>query len=364
LIARAYAGQLAGDPAFPVRMLYLGAAASAAEFENFVGADAVRDAPPSSELFRGTLASYPMWRAATELAGASFDVAVCEDVPLLPGRPDDVLHYPFLDAHLVVRASLDEQIRRVRSRSYRKLLRAMRKRAGRRWTARRDREALALFWSRFHEPYVRSRFGKRAVIDSEASLAQLFDRCGTVLLLEMDGAPVAATVVLRDFVVPGELTYHRNGFLASSPDLLTEHTAALELSLFEYALECGSRTIDLGFTRGIVNDGRFVHKRRLGCTFHPTAGSARYRIACTERLRPPFFSRFSILAGAPDAFELHLGYEGGHDGGDVQKWRGQLKNYMLPGLQKVRLHLAAAARGGGFERALREVVGDREVVVD
>jgi hypothetical protein len=370
IAALRYAGTLAGDPGQGIEMLYVGEARRAREFELFLGADAVRDVAPPEEVFRGRITSYMTNRKRIDDMANSADLVLREVFPLEHYPPEGLVYHPFVDGYLDVAGGVTQQIRRVRSRTYRRLLRELDRRSEYSCEIATGSAALATFWRDLYEPYVRSRFGKRAILDSLPALAAPYDACGRLLVVKQSNVIVASAVVLHDFVGQGVLSYFRNGILdfdSISPHLLTERTAALELSLMRYAIDQRVQRIDLGFTRAIASDGRFIHKRRLGCTFSPLVGGPRFVLQCKPALRPALFARFAILAGPPDAFALQLGFDGTSPPHGSQHWKAVLKSYMVPGLREIHLHAASRARGPAresYEQALREVAGEREVVID
>ncbi len=370
IAALRYEGTLAGGAGEKIVMLYVGEAHRAHEFELFLGADATRDVAPPEEAFRGRITSYLRHRKRIdEMAGAA-DLVLREVFPVEPYPSEGLVYHPFVDGYLSVAEGLPQQIRRVRSRTYRRLLRDVGRRSEYTWEVAHGPRALETFWKELHEPYVRARFGKRAIVDGIAALAGPYEACGRLLVVKHSNEIVAASIVLHDFVGQGILSYFRNGirdFDSISPNLLTERTAALELSLMRYAIEQRFQKIDLGFTRSIASDGRFIHKRRLGCAFSPLVGGPRLVLQCRRSLRPALFARFAILAGGPGSLALHLGFDGTSPPQRTQHWRAVLKSYMAPGLSEIRLHAASSARGSprdSYEQALRDVAGEREVVID
>jgi hypothetical protein len=79
------------------------------------------------------------------------------------------------------------------------------------------------------------------------------------------------------------------------------------------------------------------------------------------------FSRFSLVTGETGSSVLHLGLDETAPPRGPQHWRAQLKSYMVPGLGEIRFHVAAVARGPArenYEKALREVAGEHEVIVE
>jgi hypothetical protein len=369
LVARRYSGQLPGEPSQPVRLLYVGETEYARDFEIFVG-NPPRAASGGDELFRGGLPSYILSSARVRREAEVADVVLTQWVPGIPFPPQAVVYHPFLDGHLPVRQDVCEQIRQVRSRAYRRLLRDVARRAEYRSTVHRDEQALPSFEAQLHQPYVRTRFGERAVLDDPAELARIYEGWGRILSVEHAGVVVAACIVLHDFVAKGVLTFHRNGIRDAATigtRALTERTAALELALFDYAIEHRMKEIDLGFTRSIANDGRFLHKRRLGCSFSPALNSPVFALQTKSWISAALYSRFPLMTGEPHAATLHLGYDRFRPEPPTQRWRGQLKCYRLPGLCRIELHSNANVDSPEVQtrvRVLHEIFPDVELHVE
>ncbi|HEX3593718.1 MAG TPA: GNAT family N-acetyltransferase [Polyangiaceae bacterium] len=368
IAALKYTGPILGGLGRAMTMLYVGEAERAHEFELFVGADANHDVPAPKELFRGSIASYMLQRARIDRMASTVDVSLRQLFPLEKPAADGLLYRPFVDGHLEVARDLTQQLRRVRSRSYRRLLRGQLRRSG--WSAEvhTDAPALATFWRELHEPYVRARFGKRVVLDTLDQMSAQFGNGGRVLFVKEGDRVVAGTVLFHDFGGQGVLTYHRNGMRdPASTALVAERTTMLELSLLRYAIDNRFRRIDLGFTRAIANDGRFVHKRRLGCTFEPVVGAPTLVVHCAPALAPAFFARYSLLTGEPRALTMHLGLDGSTPRPRPQLYRGALKGYLAPGVTTLHVHTSKAieaAEREPYEKATREVAGDRDVLFD
>ncbi len=204
IVALRYEGGLAGEPGKKITMLYVGEAHRACEFELFLGADAARDVAPPEEVFRGRITSYLAHRRRIDQMAGSADLVLREVFPMEAYPSEGFVYHPFVDGYLEVADGLPQQIRRVRSRTYRRLLRDVQRRAEFTSEVVRGPEALEAFWRDLHEPYVRSRFGKRAVLDGLASLAGPYDKCGRLLTVKRSNEIVAAAIVLHDFAGQGD----------------------------------------------------------------------------------------------------------------------------------------------------------------
>jgi glutaredoxin 3 len=168
---------------------------------------------------------------------------------------------------------------------------------------------------------------------------------------------------------PGVIAYHVNGFApdGDAPHLAAERTAALELSLFELAIAARCERIDLGYTRAVLNDGLFEHKRRLGCTFAPATGGPAFRVLVREGRRAAVFTRFPLLTGAPDSWEAVLGFDDAAPRLRGRSWRAGLRSYRALHLRRTVLWTNACALRcnepdgeAGFLAALGEVL-DQDV---
>lgn len=353
MVARLFEGGAADGAA--TSLLYLGSDSYAHEFGWLIEAPREPLPPP---LFRGS------WLGALRdpkvgLASAGADVVVRQGV-FGAGRGDsELILKPYLSGHLPLAASVGEQIARVRSKAHRRRMRTVLRSRDHRFVAGTDASNFELFYSRMYAPYVRARFGLRGRLDTREALLSLRP---TTLLVFDGSAPVCGTLLLpptRD----GVLGYHRNGFSGAgdlSPARLARWTAALEVSVFQYAQSLGCRALDLGHTRAILNDGLFVHKRRLGCSFEPADYSPTFHL----RLRAG--ARARVLAGLPLAcvegkgFVAHVGYQRGTPLRTPRRWRPVVKNYAFAGVGRVVVHTDASPADPGrcaFEEALRRALG-------
>jgi hypothetical protein len=188
---------------------------------------------------------------------------------------------------------------------------------------------------------------------------QLFRRVGRLLLIDQRERPVSGALL---FPRSDVLCYHRNGFLdgaRASPLLLAERTAALELALFEHGIRSGFRAVDLGFTRAVLSNGLYVHKRRLGCSFSATRDSPTFAVSMRPAVKPRFLSAFPLLADGRNRPVAHLGYPNGQTPQAARRWKRVVKNYSFPGLAEAVLHTDAASDDPGrmhYETALQRAL--------
>jgi hypothetical protein len=338
--------------AAPASLLYVGADAYAHEFGWLI---AEPQADPGPPLFRGSSLGFARSGTLRSMAESADMVIRQSGIGARPA-PGELVVRPFLDGHLPLEAGLQEQIARVRSKAHRRRMRAVLRSRDYRFTAGSSAADFELFYSRMYEPYVRNRFGLRAHLDTRETLAALG---GTTLIVFDKDAPVCGTLLLpptRD----GVLGYHRNGFLGGggtwSPATIARRTAALEVSVLQYAQAQGFRALDLGFTRSILNDGLFVHKRRLGCSFAAASDSPTFFIRVPPAARPRIFAALPLACVEKDGFVAHVGYERATPPLATRRWRPVVKSYAFPGVQRVVVHTDAPDGDPGrtsFELALR-----------
>jgi hypothetical protein len=369
IVVRRYVGALAGSEGRePIRLVYVGHEEYAREFEIYLRQEVAEGVRPEATLFRGNLPHYLVARSGLRPLLEDADVVAHEAFPGAATHPDDILHYPMLDASLRVELDLRRQLRRLRSRGLRRLAReVLARRAYRAWLEP-GLPALERFRVELYEPFVRRRFGAWGMLDAPETLRALHAHGGTVLFVARRDQPDVPVCGAQLFTArPGVLAYHVNGFAADAPHLAAERTAALELALFEAAIAARFERIDLGYTRAVLNDGLFVHKRRLGCSFSPVAGSPAFRIRVRDRRRASVFSRLPLLTGEPGQWSAILGFDDSGPRLRGRAWRGELKSYRALQLTRAAVWTnACAARcadpvgEAGFLAALTEAIDPDE----
>lgn len=365
IVARRYVGTLGGaEGGEPLELFFVGREAYAREFEVYFRATAERRIDPAATTFRGNLAQFAMHSRDLARQAAEADVVAWEALPGAVTDEQDAMHYPMLDGSLRVERTIEEQIRRVQSRVQRRLMRDVLDGNEYRSWVDSGPDALEVFQTTLHEPYVRARFGAWASMDDEDKIRRLYARRGCILFLAERGRPtepVCGTLLLDNG--GGVLAYQFNGFAGegqSSDAVHAERTAALELSLVRHAIDRGFSRIDLGYTRAILNDGLFVHKSRLGCGFVPVPGSPLFRLRVRPTRRAEVFARYPLLAGTPGAWTAWLGHDDCAPPRSKKAWHAALKNFRVPGLVKAvvwtRARTGTAESPG--ERVFREALAE------
>jgi hypothetical protein len=163
---------------------------------------------------------------------------------------------------------------------------------------------------------------------------------------------------------PGVVAYFLNGFSdtgCGDPARIAEHTMALELALMKHAIERRLLRIDLGYTRAILSDGLFTHKRRLGGNFIPQAGSPLFRVRVRPTRRAAIFARFPLLVGGPHGWTALLGYDDAAPRLTKRAWRGMFKSYGRLGLSQATVWTNASgerARDPLGEAAFRSALAE------
>ncbi len=333
IVARRYSARIGSAPFV---LFFVGRARFAPEFELYFREGAARGLDPVATTFRGNLAQLALQRTRLEREALEADFVACESLPGAPEHEDDVLHYPMLDASLAVEPTLDRQIRRMRSNSGRRLMREVVKRNEYRDWLATGPEAFERFHSTLHAPYVRERFGARGALEDVEQMRRLYRQRGRILFVarrDRPEEPVCGTLLFDHG--HDALVYHLNGFAdAGACELITERTAALEIALLRHAITCGYARINLGYTRAILSDGLFVHKRRLGCTFEPGPGSPAFRVRVRPSRRAAVFARFPLLVDGPREWTAALGFDDAEPRQSKRVWRSTLKGYRVPGLAR------------------------------
>ncbi len=322
----------------PLRLLFVGRPEWAPQFELYFRAGPERGVSPVDVLFRGSLASYALHRRDLARRAGEVDIVACEGFPGALAHDDDILHFPALAGHLRVAETIEKQIRRMRSRGQRDLARHVLHRERYRDWIETGSGALESFYATLHAPYVRARFGAWGKVEDPQVARRLYARGGRLLFVAERARPTEPVCGALLYPGPsGSLAYHINGFATDdcSTAQRAERTTALELALLRHAIVHRFASIDLGYTRGILNDGLFVHKRRLGASFAPIKHSPRFRVYVRPGRRAAVFARFPLLAGSPDAWTAVLGYHPSLPRMSKQAWRSTLKAYRIASLSRV-----------------------------
>jgi hypothetical protein len=356
LVVRRTDGALGGGQGEPFELLFVGRERFAREFEVYFRDGAAGRVERVETALHGGAAKLALHRRAIAELASEADLVAFEPLST-PAEAGDLVHYPMLSGRLDVEPSFDQQLRQVRSRAKRHLMRRVLREDA--YVQRCDREPAALdaFYAKFHFPFVRARFGDRGAIDDIGAVRRLFDRHGSILWVtarERPCEPVCGALLLDEG--QGTLAYQINGFSGAQAwgaDLMAERMAALELALFRVAIERHARTIDLGYTRGILSDGLFVHKRRLGCRFEPLPGSPAFRVRVRHGRRAAVFARYPLLTGTPDAWTAVLGYDPSGPHASKKAWRATLKGYRIPGLASAVVWARPSAGGAAEEDETR-----------
>lgn len=362
-VVRLYQGSL-DSSGEPLSVLYCGEERYAGEFSFFWS----RNAEVASQTHLvGNLLRYAALPAALQPLREQADVVLRRLLPWSSPSPGELLHYPFLDATLRLASTVEGQIAAVRSKAQRRRLHKLWRRREYSFRVSKDASDFNFFYDALYGPYVRTKFANRAQLDGPTELKNLFRRAGHLLLISQHGRQVCGALL---FPRADALCYHRNGFMDGAslpPQLLAERTAALELALFEHAIHSGFRVIDLGFTRAVLSDGLFVHKRRLGCSFSVARYSPAFAMRIRASIAPWVLSTFPILAGGRKRLVAHLGYRRGQPSQGARRWKRVVKTYAFPGLAGAVLHTDAPAEDPGridFETALRRALREVTLRVD
>lgn len=125
----------------------------------------------------------------------------------------------------------------------------------------KNEEELKHFYNEMYIPYIRGRYGERAVIESYEKARRLM-RTGFLLEVQRDDRIISG-VICR--IRNGMFVFELVGVKSGSPQLLKE--GALD-ALYHYsvrlALEKKCKMIDFGISRPFLNDGLVGYKRKWG----------------------------------------------------------------------------------------------------
>jgi hypothetical protein len=351
IVARRYVGALGGSSGREsVVLFFVGRERFAREFEVYFREDTGRGIAPAATLFLGNLVQYLLHRARLAQEAREADLVAHEVFPGALAGADGHLHYPMLQGSLHVEASIDRQICRMRSRAQRRRARDLLRRGGYREWVEHGPEALEKFRATLYEPYVRARFGAWGFVNDPAELRRLYARKGCILFVAPSAGPsepVCGALLLDEG--PGVVAYFFNGFSDAGrrdPARIAEHTMALELAVMKHAIERRLLRIDLGYTRAILSDGLFTHKRRLGGDFMPQAGSPLFRVRVRPTRRAAIFARFPLLVGGPHGWRALLGFDDAAPRLTKRAWCGMFKSYRQLGLWQATVWTNASGERG------------------
>lgn len=188
IVAQTYVGTLgAGEE--PLELLFVGREAFASEFEIYFRKDTAHKIQPSEVLFRGNVAGHALHRLALARRAAKVDIFASEVFPGSLALEGAFVHFPILSGWLPVEATVEQQIRRMRSRGQRSLARRVRRQDGFFAWIESDPEALETFYTTIHAPYIRSRFGAWGKLEELHALRKVYSRSGKILFVASRAAP-------------------------------------------------------------------------------------------------------------------------------------------------------------------------------
>lgn len=165
-------------------------------------------------------------------------------IPLLVGG---CIHLP-LDQKIKQKKSYKEELRRIRK-------------AGFTYEISRSRSQFDDFFDNMYIPQIRKSHGRSAVILDKGTYLKLFNKL-ELLLVKGGDAVIAGELISYEGGMP-RLT--AVGIRNSDSELLRQGAlAACYLFALQYLGQQGYSTIDLGDSRGFVNDGVLSYKRKWG----------------------------------------------------------------------------------------------------
>lgn len=259
----------AGGPAMSIR--FVGRTRFSADCRMLLHEDAHQVAPFSRQGTMGTLGWLAHRRRRQEDLGGA-DLLVEDTFMQSPQRQGLPVFSPHVDAVLPLAGTMEEQLLRVPSTGLRKRMRAV-ARQGVHWRITQATEDLQRFYRDMYLPTVRSRFGPEGCTSSWDEVLSMFRPHGSLLLaLHSDGRPAGGALLYTSSLRPGTLYFWKTGLAGIAGQTAAERSdanARVESAVLMHALAEGHSALHLGVTRGLPEDGVFVHKQRLGCLFVP-----------------------------------------------------------------------------------------------
>jgi hypothetical protein len=345
VVVRVVEGPLSGDGP-RTKLLFVGRERFAGDFAFlFKGGKSGPVIEREATVSRGGVDALVAQRDVVADLAADADVVAIEGLAarFLDARTaddDDLCVYPYLRATLPVAATLDDQIARIKSKGHQQKLRKALKSALT-WRASRRASDFERFYDEMYVAHARLRFGDAACVEPKARLRQLFERGGDLVVVEKDGAPVAASLNYWPLLDPGVVVYLRNGMkdgAALSANEMGERNAFLELALVQHAIRARASIVDYDLTSFLLQDGVSTHKRRIGCDLAPGPYSPRFLLQVRREARAAVFAAHPLVGARRGALEAHVGFVAG----DPRLARGELdatlRAVLFPGLALLRVY--------------------------
>lgn len=293
------------------------------------------------------------------IVDADADVVLVDPPFAWTGGLRGAFRYPvFLRGALALGSSLDEQLTRVRSKPYRRVLKRALKR-GASWRVSRSEGDLRDFYEAMYEPLARNRFGDAANVSPYERLASALRHRGELLLVERERTPVIGALLYRSPRAPGTVFNWKYGVrdpAAVDAAGLRELTASLEIALFEHAISRQDARVDFGLTSAVANDGVYVHKRRLGCDFTPLPRGPELLLRFAEGVEAAVLERAPLFVRDGAALRCLTGYTGQRDGSGEPFAKGVLREHTFEGCGRATLFVDGAEPD--------DVLSEREPPVD
>ncbi len=357
-------GGLSGGPS--VRLAYVGRERYHKDLVTLLhgkgsGPDPAAQLADQVTMFSGGAARFAAAGRTVERAIQGADVVAIE--PFLRGVPvpravDSALsYYPYLRATLAVAETLDDQIGRIRSKGHQQKLRKAMKSSALTWRASKDPADFDAFYDGMYVPHARQRFGAAACVEPKAKLRALFDRGGDLVVVEKQGAPVAAALNYWPILEPGTVVYLRNGMpdtAGLSTNELGERNAFLELALTSHAIRQGAKVVDYDLTSAVLSDGVSTHKRRIGCDMAPGPYSPRFHLTMAPALRARITAANPFVGERGGTLEALVGFTGGDPRLAPAELEPFLRGITFPALARLRLATEGLSdvETAGLERAV------------
>ncbi len=211
------------------------------------------------------------------------------------------------------------------------------------------------FYDELYVPHATARFGPSASLDGRDIVRSMCRRFG-LFEITRDGVPLAGAIMRsKGHILHGLWDGFRTGLDAT---LMSTVTASVYYFNLLFAYERGFRRLDLGGTRGFLNDGVLRYKRKWGATLVPSdhPGRIGFRVNQWSSGIAEFFAKNPVLLQKQGAFSARLLTRGARV--EVDQLQKVLREQSAPGLQRLEVFAE-----GGFSLAARKFAEQKPELV-
>lgn len=247
---------------------------------------------------------------------------------------------PYLRAVLPLKRTFDEQLSLIRSKG-------QRRRLGKifggsyAWRESHAPADFDRFYDTMYLPHTGDRHRRDAHVFSRAEMASVFASKGALVFVTEGGEPVCGGLFYRSSIDPDTLYYWRNG-IASSKGLdsgtLGERNAALDACAMQYGVEQGFARVDFGLAHALLDDGGFVHKRRLGCDFHAPENTPDFFLSLRPDKELEVLRSLPLIFSTPSGLTGHVVIDRLDSEASIQDFIGAIRDCTFPSLRQLDVH--------------------------